>query len=238
MEARPHIGIVTALCPRHRHRLPLRRHLPPPLHPPPTTLSLLAPPHFGRAQHHPLPPLPRDGRGLLPRRAPPDAETRLVVGGLLPSEPDSATWAHIFLGPRCILFQDFGIRRHPFDPLEWVARPPPYLPPPQPPRRGGRDVIPRDDDVPDSASGGGGYQRRRARGDVQLLFTLRIGLSAAVEEGGDGVSDHPVCVCFHDFRVDAVLSFYRVGLLRDMVVVLQCSVRRSTSGAVHGVSFY
>lgn len=78
---------------------------------------------------------------------------------------------------------------------------------------------------------GARYQLRRAHADVRLLLAVRAGEAAAVEEGGDGLSDCAVRVQFCGVGFDAVLPFYGIGVLRDLGVVLQCGFQCFAFGA-------
>lgn len=71
-------------------------------------------------------------------------------------------------------------------------------------------------------SGGARDQRVGARAHVRLLLAVCFGDPTQVEAGCDGLPDCAVSVQLCGFRLDAVFAFFRIRVLRDLGMVLQC----------------
>lgn len=88
---------------------------------------------------------------------------------------------------------------------------------------------------PVSVPGGAGDQCGGARDNVRLLLVMRNGAPAQVEEAGHGSTDCAICVQLCGVGSDALLPLYRIRVLRDMGLVLQCCFQRLSFGSFRGL---
>lgn len=152
----------------------------------------------------------------------------------MPPGGDAAAGAYVLLGLRVLPFQSPGVRGHAADPTQRVPwRPAAVVPPRVPPCRRGGGVLPLDGSAADAVPRRGGDQRLRARGDVRVLPDGGAGAAAALEAGGDGLSDHAVPIRVSDIGSDAVPAFYWVGLLGYAGLGIQYPVRDVAVGALY-----
>ncbi|CAB4267754.1 unnamed protein product [Prunus armeniaca] len=227
MGSRPNPSLHRALPHSLSPLLPLS-HLPP--HPPPALPHQPCPPqtNHSRPQPPPLPPLPHDGRWMhpldpLPRHPKPRLDP------LLPT-PHFPNWAPLLLGLHLLPLKNPRIPRHPLHHPEWL-HPTADLPPRVPPRDRAGHVLPVAAHVPVLVPGGARDQRVGARAHVRILFPVRGWDPTQVEAGGDGLPDRAVFVQLRGVGSDAVPAFLRVGLLRDLGLVLQCGLQCLSFGS-------
>lgn len=86
-------------------------------------------------------------------------------------------------------------------------------------------------------TGGPCYQRICPRANVRILSAVRTRVASMVEGFGHQLSDYTIRLQLHGLRFDAVLPFYRVGLLRILRLVFQCHFQRLPFGSFHQFSF-
>ncbi|CAN0878585.1 hypothetical protein LINGRAHAP2_LOCUS12557 [Linum grandiflorum] len=217
MASRPNLWI-------HLHfpclnRLPLPH---PNLHPLPpqhdsATATWHPPPPDRPPQHNPPHGLLRHGPRVPTRHLHPSTDSRPPS---LFREGDPTAGSPLLLGVRLLPLEDLRVHRHVTHHPEQLDVAEAFVPPRVPPRHRGGHVLhlaPHVSvDVPRSPS----HQLGRPRCNVLLLPALLPRDEAQVEEDRYGLSDCAVLHQLWNHGLDLLRPFYRVGLLRDLGLVL------------------